>query len=332
MTLETKDSTLGLKIKSHASQDLVHGSIVSYCPERRIAADGKYGVLDEVGAAPVFKWPGLNTSFGIDIEEAYEEIAYNPVHETTNILELVTNAEIGENLSFSLNAIPQQTGHFPLLGYITGDDGGLGDQPDSTSWLRELAGRYSLFTGIMFEDYKAEIPALGVMKETISGFAGHRIAVSGTNPGDAGTDALENESRPIVWNDIQSIRMGDSSGPTEVITHCLSDISYGFTSEIKREIHPESDLTTKIKGVRVMSRKMFVSLKLTWVDQTFLDVVTGSERKYLKMVIGTGVNATTMEFGGLLWPKYIQKAEPRELVSDTITAIVDSPTFTISTG
>ena len=326
----TKESSLGLKVKSTYTQELEHGSVVSYQGERRTAADGSYGVLDEVGAAAIMLWPGLNTGFGIDVEEPYEEIAYNPVHATTNILELVRNAKVGEDLSFGINVHPQKTGHWPLLQYITGSTSGLGDQPDSTSWLKELNGRYSLFTGIMMEDYKAEIPALGVAKESLTGFAGHRTAVSDSNPATA--DAEENVSKPITWSDIASIRMGESASPTEVITHCISDISFGFTSEVKKEIHPESGLTTKISGVRVVSRKMFVSLKLTWVDQGFLDIVKGSTKQYLKMVIGATPDATTMEFGGLYFPKYVSKADPRELVGDTITCIVDQPAFTYSTG
>ena len=327
-----KDSSLGIKVKSAQTQDLIHGSAVSFCPERRIAADGEYGVLDEVGGAPVFLWSGLNSSFGIDIEENHEEIQYNPVHVTTNILELIRNVPVGEELGFSLTTVPQVTGHFPLLKYITGSVTGFGDQPDSMSWLKELDSRFSLHTGIMFEDYKCEIPTRGVAKETISGFAGHRVAVSGVNPGDAGTDASENTSRPVVWNDIASIRMGESASPTEVITNCISDISFGFASEVTREIHPESTLSTKIKGVRVVARKMFVTLKLTWVDQAFLDIVAGSTKQYLKMVIGTGADTATMEFGGLYFPKYIAKAEPKTLVGDTITCIVDNPAFTRSTG
>jgi hypothetical protein len=328
----TKDSSLGVKVKSAQTQDLIHGTAVSFCPERRIAADGEYGVLDEVGSAPVFLWSGLNSSFGIDIEEAHEEIQHNPVHATTNILELIRNVSVGEDLGFGLTTVPQVTGHFPLLKYITGSVTGFGDEPDSMSWLKELAGRFSLFTGIMFEDYKCDLPARGVAKESISGFAGHRVAISGVNPGDSGTDANENVSRPVVWNDIQSIRMGESAAPTGVITDCISDISFGFASEVKRETHPESTLTTKIKGVRVVSRKMFVSMKLTWVDQEFLDIVKGSLKQYLKIVIGTGADTATMEFGGLYFPKYISKGEPKNLVGDTVTCIIDQPAFTRSTG
>ena len=123
-----------------------------------------------------------------------------------------------------------------------------------------------------------------------------------------------------------------SESSVKAITHCLSDISYGFTSEIKKEIHPESALTTKIKNVRVVSRKMFVSLKLSWVDQTFLDIVAGSTKQNLKLVIGTTPHATTMWFKGLYWDKYIAKADPKELVGDTITCIVDQPDFSYSTS
>ena len=182
----------------------------------------------------------------------------------------------------------------------------------------------------MFEDYKCEIPGVGVAKEVITGFGGHRVAISETSP--ATTEATENTSAPLVWNDISSIKMDDSGSPSTIIQHCLSDISFGFTSEVAKRIHPESSLTTKMCGVRVMSRKMFVSLKLTWVDQTFIDVVTTSEKLNLKMIIGQSGHQTTMQFNGLYWPKYIAKADPKELIGDTITCITDQPSFTYSTA
>ena len=309
--------------------DLIHGTAVSYQKEDRTDL-GEYGILYETGPAPIMLYPGLSTSFSVDVDEPYEEVAYTPAHGEEHILELVRNVKLGENLPFNLVSHPQVTGDWPLLQFITGSTSGLGDQPDSTSWLKELDGKFSLFTGVMFEDYKVEIPGIGVAKETISGFAGHRVAIADTSP--ATTEATENTSDALVWNDISSIRMDDSDTPSETIEHCISDISFGFTSEIAQRVHPESDLTTKMCGVRVMSRKMFVSLKLVWVDQAFLDVVKEPEKLNLKMVIGQSGHETTFQFNGLYWPKYISKAEPKELVGDTITCIVDQPSFTYSTS
>jgi hypothetical protein len=161
--------------------------------------------------------------------------------------------KLGEDLPFHLETYPQAGMKFPLLEFITGSATGFGDTPDSTSWLKELAGKFSVFTGVMFEDYKCEIPERGAVKETISGFAGDRAAIAAVSPAD--TEASEDTSKPRVWNDIVSIRMGGSAGPSESIAHCLSDISFGFTSEIEKKTHPESDLSTKICGVRVVARK-----------------------------------------------------------------------------
>lgn len=315
-----------------ATQDLIHGSVVSYQAEG-MTNGGEYGVLDvDAGPPqlPVMKWPGLNTSFSVDVEEEYEEISHTPAHGASNQLESVRNCLLGEKLPFSLEVYPQKTLHWPLLEFITGSTSTLSDTVDSTSWMKELDGKYSVFTGVMFEDYKVEIPAKGSVKETISGFAGHRAAIADTSPAE--TEATMNTSRPISWNDIVSIRMGDAPSPTDTIDHCLSDISFGFTSEIQQRLHPESTLSSKICGVRVAARKMFVSLKLTWADQTFIDLVTGSTKQHLKLVIGTTPDATTLEFGGLYWPKYIAKAEAKELVGDTITCITDQHTFTYSTA
>jgi len=306
-------------------QDLIHGSAVSYQAEHRTNS-GTYGTLYTTGepAVSTMIWPGLSSSFSVDVDEQYEEIQFNPAEGETNILECIRNVKLGEELPFELTAYPQVTGGLHLLPFITGSASALGDEPDSTSWLKALAGKYSLFTGVMFEDYKCEIPGIGVAKESISGFAGHRAAVAEASPAD--NEAAEDTSRPLVWSDISAIYMDDKATPDTVITHCLSDMSFGFTSEISKTVDPTSTLTTKMCGVRVMSRKMFVSLKLTWVDQLFLNNVTTPNKLNLKMVIG----AITMQFNGLYWPKYVSKADPKELVGDTITCVVDQPAFTYS--
>jgi hypothetical protein len=311
------------------TQKLIHGSAVSYQAEGRING-GEYGTLDVDGAKPVMLWPGLNASFGVDVEEPFAEIHYTHAHENENARECVRNVKLGEDLPFHLETHPQAAMDFPLLKFITGSATGFGDTPDSTSWMRELAGKFSVYTGVMFEDYKCEIPERGAVKETISGFAGDRAAIVPTSP--AITEAIEDVSKPRVWDDIVSIRMGDTPNPGvgKEIDHCLSDISFGFTSEIEKKTHPESALSTKICGVRVVARKMFVSLKLTWIDQSFIDIVTGSTKQYLKLLIGTTPNILNIEFGGLYFSKYIAKAEPKEVVGDTITCIVDQPLLTIS--
>lgn len=308
--------------------DLIHGTAVSFQAEDRNGT-GEYGILKGAAAA-VMLYPGLSTMFGIDVDEPYEEIAYTPAHGEDHILENIRNVKLGEELPFTLTTHPQLTGDWPLLKFITGSASGLGDQPDSTSWMKELAGKWSVFTGIMMEDLKVEIPGIGVCKETYTGFAGHRKAIAGSSP--VGTEATENTSRALVWSDISAIKMDNSDTPTEAIEHCVSDISFGFTSEVAKRVHPESGLTTKISGVRVVSRKMFVSLKLTWVDQAFLDVVAGSTKQNLKFIIGPAGHQTTFLFKGLYFPKYVSKADPRELVGDTITSIIDQPDFTYSTS
>lgn len=329
----TRTSDLGLKVKSPYTQELIHGSIVSFRPERRTEATGQYGVFDVIGGTPAMYWPGLNAGFGIDVEEKYEEIQHNPVHANIgNVLEEIRNSKVGEELAFSINVHPQVTAHFPLLRFITGSATGLGDQPDSTSWLKELNGVYSLYTGIMFDDYKCEIPGIGVAKEAITGFAGHRVAVTSTSPVANDDEADENLSNPVTWADIQEIRMdpSDVPDPTSPIYDCISDIAYGFTSDVKKEKHPESTLSTKTKNVRAVSRKMFVTLKLGWASQNFLDIVADPQKKNLKLKIGTGDDAITMIFGGLYFPKYVAKAEAKNLVGDSVTCIVDQPTFSFS--
>jgi hypothetical protein len=309
-----------------AVQDIPHGGSVSYQRENRVVGDGVYGTIEtEALVKPVMLWPGLNASFGVEVEETYAEIPYTPAH-GGSILERTRNVRLGENLPFHLEAYPQATMDFPLLEFITGSVTGFGDEPDSMSWMKELDSKFSVFTGVMFEDYKCEIPGIGVVKETISGFAGHRADIESLGPGGVAvvTEAAENISNPRVWDDIVSIKMG-VAGETD-IKECLSDISFGFTNEVTKRTHPESALSTKICGVRVVARKMFVSLKLTLVDQTFIDLVTGPTKQVLKLVMGTTPNIFTITLGGLYWPKYIAKVEARELAGDTITCVVDQPT------
>lgn len=313
---------------------LIHGTAVSFQPEDRGDA-GEYGAMPGAGlSAAVMRNPGLSTMFSVDLETLYEEIAYTPAHVVgvPHILEKVRNVKIGEELPFTLTTHPQVNGNWPLLQYITGagSGAGLGDEPDSTSWMKELNSRWTVYTGIMMEDLKVEIPGIGVAKETYSGFAGHRLKNPGADPetSPVDTEATADTSRALVWDDISSIKMDDNpAGPTEDIENCITDISFGFASEVKKRVHPESTLTTKISGVRVMSRKMFLSLKLTWVDQAFQDVVSQSQKQYLEFVIGPLGHQTTFLFGGLYFPKYIAKADPKELVGDTITSIVDQPVF-----
>ena len=525
---------------------LIHGSVVSFQPERRTNATGSYGVIDEVGEAPIMLWPGLNTGFSIDVEESFEEIQHNPAHsEIAHTLEQVRNAKVGEDLAFGITVHPQIDAHWPLLKFATGSAYGLGDQPDSTTWMKQLDGKWSRFTGIMMEDVKVEIPGVGVVKESYSGFAGHRMAIADATPGY--TEAIEDLTRALVWNDISAVQMGiigsgawslkttpdvekdlqsicygnglyvafanesaddrimtspdgkvwtiqttpagdqtwqsicygnglfvavagssisntdrvmtspdgitwtlrtsvdkdnawqsithandlfvavsntgtidmvmtsvdaitwtsrvtpagnnawqgitygnglyvavaDSGTLDRVMTspdgimwtlkvtpagdndwmsiicvnglyvavgetgtenrvmtslstvvdipHCVSDMAFGFTNEVVKALDVPIVLTTGIADVRVVSRKMFVSLKLNWISQVFIDIVAAGERIYLKFVIGASPNETTFEFWGLKWPKYIAKAVPTEVIGDTITSIPDLPGFRYST-
>ena len=298
---------------------LIHGTAVSFREEDRVNA--AYGTF--IGGQMLN--PGLSTMFSVELDEIYEEIQYTPANGNNHILENVRNVKIGEELPFTLTTHPYQGAgvKWPLLKFVTGAAAGLGDEPDSSSWMKELDGKWSVFPGVMMEDVKVEIPAIGVVKETYSGFAGHRAAISNTVP-DGVTEAAADTRRALVWNDISDIFMDDKAIPDTVIPHCINDINFGFANEVTKVVHPNSTLSTKIYGVRVVSRKMFVSLKLGWVSQDFLDIVAGSATQNLKFVL----DGITFIFGGLYFPKYVAKADPKELVGDTITSIMDQPSFT----
>jgi hypothetical protein len=313
--------------------DLIHGSIVSYQAED-IHSGGTYGTLVTGTGLPVMVWPGLVESFDIGVEQTYEETQYLAAHGDTSRLENVRNVIIGEELPFSMSVYPQKTQQWNLIPFIVGGAAGFSDTPDSLSFIKELNSKFTVYTGVMFESYKVDIPEHGKIKQTISGFAGHQVAPSVTDPltAGSGTHASENVSTQLVWNDVVELKMDANATPSTAIDHCVGDISFGFTSEIAKIKHPESTLTTKICGVEVLSRKMEVSLTLTYVDQTFISLVTAGTKQNIKLKIGTTPDATTYIFTGLLWPKYIAKAEPNDLIGDTLTAVVDQPAFTYSTA
>ena len=323
---------IGQQIRSmgvDSMTDLIHGNIVSYQAED-IYGDGEYGVLVDDVTTPLMLWPGLTKSFLVGVEEAYDETQHLGAHGDTSLLANVRNMKMREELPFSAEIVPQKTLHWPLLQFIVGGTGAFSDEVDSTSWIKELDSKFSVFTGIMLESLKVDIPEQGIAKQSLSGFGGHQIAPSIVDP--VVTHATANTSDPVTWNDITSIKMDATATPSTVITHCIGDISFGWTSTIAKRKHPESSLSTKMCGVRVMERKMEVSLTLTYVDQTFISLVTAGTSQNIQLKIGTTPNETTFTFKGLRWPKYIAKAEPNDIIGDTITALTDQPSFTYATA
>ncbi len=305
------------------TEDLIHGGIVSYQAEEFIDT-GTYGSLITGTDLPAMVWPGLTESFSIGVEETYDETHYLGAN-GGSYLENVRNTKTGEELPFSATIYPQKTQNWNLLPFIVGGAAGFSDSVDSTSWLKELDGWFTTFTGIMFESYTIDIPERGKVKQTISGFAGHQTAPTETDPLAAGngTHASMNTEDLLTWNDITSIKMDTGDPPSVAIGHCIGDISLGFSSTILKRFHPESNLSTKICGVKVVERKMELSLTLTYENQTFISLVTGGAKQNLLFVL----DGITFMCKNLIWPKYIASVEPDELIGDTVTAVVDQPSF-----
>ena len=304
------------------TEDLIHGSVVSLIAEDMIGS-GTYGTCP---ATPTMVWPGLVESFNIDVEENYDETNHLGAHDDTSILENTRNTKLGEELPFSATIYPQKTQDFFLLKYIVGGAAAFSDSIDSTTWLKELDSKYTVFSGIMFESLKLDIPEHGKIKQTLSGFAGNQEAPTTAPTGIV--EATENVSDLLTWNDIKSIKMDETATPSAAITHCIGDISIGFTSEVIKRYHPESLLSTKICGVKVVKRTMELSFTLTYDNQDFLTLVTGATKQNVLLSIGVTPNLMTFTLKGLIWPKYVAKAEPNELIGDTVTAVVDQPSFT----
>ena len=308
------------------TEDLIHGGIVSYQAENFIDG-GSYGTLITGTDLPVMVWPGLTEAFSVGVEEAYDETHYLGAHGDSSYLENIRNTNTSEELPFSATIYPQKTQNWNLLPFIVGGAAAFSDSVDSTSWLKELDGWFTTFTGIMFESYTIDIPERGKVKQTISGFAGHQTAPSETDPVIGGAHATKNTGDLLTWNDISSIKMDANTPPATAIGHCIGDISLGFSSTILKRFHPESGLSTKICGVKVVERKMELSLTLTYENQTFIDLVTGSTKQNVLFIL----DGITFICKNVIWPKYIASVEPDELIGDTVTAVVDQPSFTYGT-
>lgn len=308
------------------TEDLIHGSIVSLIAEDMVGV-GTYGTCP---ATPTMVWPGMTTGFSIPVKYNYDETTHLAAHGATR-LERIRNTKLGEELPFSAEIYPQKTQDCALLKYIVGGAAAYSDSVDSTTWIKELDGDYSVYSGIMLEGYKIDIPEHGLVKQTLSGFAGNQEAPTTAPVGLV--EATENVSDILSWEDISSLKMDTTATPSTAIDHCIGDISLNFSSVVAKRYHPESTLSTKMCGVKVMARKLELSFTFSaYVDETFLTLVSGGTKQNVLLTIGATPNATTFTCKGLLWPEYDPTTSPDELIGQTVTALVDQPSFTYVTA
>lgn len=292
------------------------GGSIEYVAEKRLSG-GSWAVMP---TNPIMKSFGLVESFDPSLEEKYDETTHLMAH-GGNRLEETRNVITEGLLPLSLSFRPQ---NFDFLECVTGDSLGLGDNPDTYTLIQTLDSKYSVWKGTMFESFKVDIPEKSTVKASMAAFAAHYVAPSAVNPVGTGTHAVVEAASQMKWADITELKMDTNAVPTTSIAGCIGDISFGFSSDMWKKGDVKSAHFTKQGGVYVFKRNFELSFTITYVDESFYTLVTAGTKQNVLLRIG----GDTFIFKNLLWPKWIGKAEPNELLANTITCVVDQPKYT----
>jgi hypothetical protein len=292
------------------------GGSIEYVAEKRLSG-GSWAVMP---TNPIMKSFGLVGSFSAPLEETYDETTYLRAHGDSR-LERERNVITGGVLPLSLTVYPQ---NFDFLECVTGDELGLGDNPDTYSIVETQDSKYSVWNGIMFESFKVELPERGKAKVDMSAFAAHYVAPNVTDPVGTGTHAIIDQTSQIKWNDITELKMDGNAVPTTSIAGCIGDISFSFTSDMWKKGDVKSTNFTKQGGVYIVKRNFELSLGITYVNDSFYTLVTAGTPQNILLKLG----GDTFIFKNILWPKWIGEAKPNDLLANTITCVVDQPIFT----
>jgi hypothetical protein len=263
---------------------------------------------------------GLVGSFSASLEETYDETTYLRAHGDSR-LERDRNVITGGVLPLSLTVYPQ---NFDFLECVTGDELGVGNNPDTYTIVETQDSKYSVWNGIMFESFKVELPERGKAKVDMSAFAAHYVAPNVTDPVGTGAHAIIDQTSQIKWNDITELKMDGNAVPTTSIAGCIGDISFSFTSDMWKKGDVKSTNFTKQGGVYIVKRNFELSLGITYIDDSFYTLVTASTPQNVLLKLG----GDTFIFKNILWPKWIGEAKPNDLLANTITCVVDQPIFT----
>ncbi|MCK4529329.1 hypothetical protein KAW18_18350 [candidate division WOR-3 bacterium] len=321
MTCAAKNPVTGVKYVEYQAED------------RNV--DGCWGVLlAEAGppVLPIFKWLGLATEFIPPHKEIYEETAYLGASDETHTLELQRNTNVGSELTASLKYIMQD---WAFIEYITGAMTGFSDTVDSVSVVTYLndvtVDKWTVLTGGMLTKWAMSVPVDGLATVDVDFVFADADILTSTDPiGVAGgVHASELATAPYTWKGITLLKMDTNDPPTTVFTDIVGDIGLAITSDVEMSKGVDSLYMSKGSGVTINSRKVEVSLDLTYTSPnlaTFQSYVEDHDKLNLSFHLGN----YTVLVKGLLFPEWVAELKPGELVGQTVTAITDLPSLTLT--
>ena len=304
---------------------------VEYQAEDRNVA-GCWGVLQEddeiVGGLPIFKWLGLATEFIPPHKELYEETAYLGASDETHTLELQRNTNVGTELTASLKYVMQ---NWDFMEYITGTPfTALSDTVDSVSVVAFIDSKWTVLTGGMLTKWGLSVPVSGLATVDVDFMFADADFLTAVDPiAGEGTHATELATAPYTWKGISGLFMDATADPSTSFLDIVGDIGLTITNDVEMSTGVDSAYLTKGIGATINSRKIEVSLDLTYTSpniSTFQALVAGHTKQNLKFTLG----AATITVKGLIFPEWVAELKPAELVGQTVTGITDLPSMVIT--
>lgn len=281
-----------------------------------------------------FLWCGLVNPFSPGIKSLLEETRFLSAKAATDKLQNYRNTQVGKELGASLTYYPQD---WNLMEYITGisGTGSLSDTVKSIALLQKLGTNYYLYKGALLTKWGLSIPKVGRATVDVDMLIGDSedpttqdpIAAGGSlyNAG-GGAHASEAAGAQLTWADLTALKMDANADPVTSITHLVGDIKFEISNKIELPKDVDSTLFTKAGTGVVLSRTLSVSLELTWIDEAFYTLVKNATKQNLKFTLG----GKTFLIKGLIFPEFNPEMKPDELVGQEVTAVMDSPSLTIS--
>ena len=303
---------------------------VEYQAEDRNGA-GCWGVLQEndeiTGGLPIFKWLGLATEFVPPRKEIYEETAYLGASDEDHTLELQRNINVGSELNASLKYVMQD---WDFIEFITGSLTGFSDTVDSVSVVAFIDAKWTVLTGGMLTKWALSVPVDGLATVDVDFMFADADVLTSTDPiATEGTHASELADAPYTWKGISGLFMDATADPSTSFLDIVGDVGLAITNDVEMSKGVDSAYLTKGVGMTINKRKLEVSLDLTYTAPnltTFHNLVKNHTKQNLKFHLGN----YTVLVKGLLFPEWVAELKPSELVGQTVTAITDLPSMTLT--
>lgn len=318
MTCAAKNPITGVKYVEYQAED------------RNV--DGCWGVLQEDDLTlPIFKWLGLATEFIPPHKEIYEETAYLGASTEDHTLELQRNTNVGTELTASLKYVMQ---NWDFIEFITGSMTGFSDIVDSVSMVAYLDNvtpdKWTVLTGGMLTKWAMSVPVSGLATVDVDIIFADADILTSTDPiAGEGSHASELATAPYTWKGITSLFMDATDTPATSFVDIVGDIGLTITNDVEMSTGVDSGYMTKGIGATINSRKVEVSLDLTYTSpnlSTFQGLVANHTKQNLSFHLGN----YTVLVKGLLFPEWVAELKPAELVGQTVTAITDLPSMTLT--